>query len=113
MNSMSTGEEESGRQRFRQIRTSQNQFVYADVELYELHFPKKSCINNSLFLLFLCFYLRKFANKFEDGIGVREYKLIMMSAIDTLFGEVGAKIQFDILKFREEDCRAYIRVVAR
>ncbi|KAH9530111.1 ribonuclease P protein subunit p14 [Dermatophagoides farinae] len=75
-------------QKFRSIRTFENKFVYLDIEL--------------------CFTIKQ-----ATVIEVREFKLIIMNAIDSLLGEIGSKIQFDILKYRNNDCRALIRLLAR
>ncbi|OTF74533.1 hypothetical protein BLA29_012482 [Euroglyphus maynei] len=73
---------------FRSIRTFENRFVYIDVQL--------------------CFTIKQ-----NSTIEIREYKLIIMKAIDSLLGEIGSKIQFDIIKYRCNDCRAIIRLLAR
>nr|XP_027195865.1 uncharacterized protein LOC113790398 [Dermatophagoides pteronyssinus] len=72
---------------FRSIRTFENKFVYMDVQL--------------------CFTIK------QSTIEVREFKLIIMKAIDSLLGEIGSKIQFDIVKYCCKDFRAIIRLLAR
>ncbi|CAG2180512.1 unnamed protein product [Oppiella nova] len=56
---------------------------------------------------------------FESGdktvppIGVRQYKLMIMSSIRSLFGDFGAKLLVDLIQYRDRDFRAIIRSNAK
>ena len=39
----------------------------------------------------------------------REFKLIIMTALKYVHGLIGVAVSFDILKYQQETCRAYIR----
>lgn len=43
-------------------------------------------------------------------IDARIFKFIIGQALKKLFGEVGASVQVDVLRYRESDRRAYLRV---
>lgn len=45
-------------------------------------------------------------------IDARIFKFIIGKALKKLFGEVGASVQVDVLRFRESDLRAYLRVLS-
>lgn len=38
------------------------------------------------------------------------FKFVILQALKKLYGEVGASVAVDVLKFRESDLRAYLRV---
>ena len=39
----------------------------------------------------------------------REFKLIIMTALKDLHGDIGVAVLIDIFKYEPETCRAYIR----
>ncbi|UXI21270.1 hypothetical protein NH340_JMT07213 [Sarcoptes scabiei] len=78
--------------RFRSIRSFEDNYVFLDLEL-RFHPNGK--------------------NRSNDPIEAREFKMIIIQNINTLHGEYGSKIFFDILKHCPKNCRAFIRVDAR
>jgi RNase P/RNase MRP subunit POP5 len=72
-----------GDNRTRVIRKSQG-YLYADISL-------------------------EFSLKRKEEIPDREFKLILLSALKSLHGDSGASKSVDILKYRPQDMRAYIR----
>uniref|UniRef100_A0A131XJQ9 Putative ribonuclease p 14 subunit n=1 Tax=Hyalomma excavatum TaxID=257692 RepID=A0A131XJQ9_9ACAR len=47
-----------------------------------------------------------------EDVDAAMFKYIIQQALKRSFGEVGASIVVDVLKFREEDLRAYLRVLS-
>lgn len=47
----------------------------------------------------------------EQDVNSRELKLLILNSLQTLFGDMGAAICFDIIKY--EPCRAFLRVPAK
>ncbi|XP_037520045.1 ribonuclease P protein subunit p14 [Rhipicephalus sanguineus] len=47
-----------------------------------------------------------------EEVDATMFKFIIQQALRTSFGEVGASVNVDVLKFREADLRAYLRVLS-
>ncbi|XP_050026812.2 ribonuclease P protein subunit p14 [Dermacentor andersoni] len=45
-----------------------------------------------------------------EEVDATVFKFVILQALKKLYGEVGASVAVDILKFRESDLRAYLRV---
>uniref|UniRef100_G3MTA8 Uncharacterized protein n=1 Tax=Amblyomma maculatum TaxID=34609 RepID=G3MTA8_AMBMU len=46
----------------------------------------------------------------QEDIDASIFKFVIVQALKKLFGEVGASVTVDVLRFRESDLRAYLRV---
>ncbi|CAN7989225.1 unnamed protein product, partial [Ixodes hexagonus] len=58
-----------------------------------------------------CF--REFEGDPDLELDSRLFKYAIVMALRTLFGEVGASIQVDVLRYREADKRAYLRTSSK